>query len=454
VAVAAPPKPASVEVPAGLVNLCHILEFEPRDPQWKILASPARFKIVSAGRRFGKSEMAAVWSLYQAFAHPMRREKAHVWIVSHVYGNSDMIFDRLKHFAHMYLESFIVKENQSKYFIELRVGDNGEVSRIQCRSADKPDNLRGAGLVACVVEEAAQIDEYAYRTVLRPAFADKQANVLAISTPKRQDIWFREEYWKGDPENPDKDRRYESFSYTTLQGGNVTAEEVEDLVRDMSENEYEQEILAKFTEDDSSVFRGILDCVSGEAALASDGSAFTFKRANRSRSYVLGVDVAKYEDWTVIGVLDYWSRELVYFDRFRRIDWPEQKRRIVMAAKAYNNSRIVIDAAGPGDVLAGQLVAAGLRVARVKLTVASKPQLIQQLAIAIEQTQLRFPRIPVLIHEMRSYEYERTPSGQITTNARGKGHDDCVMMLALAWHGLIHSKAEFRRTKTMNIIGV
>jgi len=151
---------------------------------------------------------------------------------------------------------------------------------------------------------------------------------------------------------------------------------------------------------------------------------------------VLGVDLARLRDYTVIDVLDEGGNQ-VYMDRFNEIDWKIQRERIKFQAQRYNNALIVL----VGDPIYQDLVDMGLNVHPYKFTNESKKQLIQALMLSLEQEKIAILKKDdingkVQFSEMVIFEYEMTSSGLIRYNAPEGYHDDCVIGLALANWGL------------------
>ncbi len=144
----------------------------------------------------------------------------------------------------------------------------------------------------------------------------------------------------------------------------------------------------------------------------------------------MGVDLAKHQDFTVICILDNNGR-LVYFDRFNQIDWPFQKGMIYQRAIEYN-AKVLIDATGIGDPIFDDLVKMNLSVQAYKFSHESKKALIESLIVAMENHQIVFPNIPVLVNELRTFEYEMSKSGVLRYSAPVGFHDDTVIALALA----------------------
>lgn len=195
-----------------------------------IARSKKRFRCVCAGRRFGKTHL-AIRTLAE-WTHLPDKE---VWYLAPTYRQAKMIaWKKLK--KKLNSLNWIAKINESELTITLK-----NDSIISLKGADAYDSLRGAGLDGLIIDEAAVVDAEAWFEVLRPMLSDKQGKALFITTPAGMN-WFYELYQNHlvDPEN------WESFSYTTIDGGNVPADEVEQAKRDLDERTFRQEYLATF----------------------------------------------------------------------------------------------------------------------------------------------------------------------------------------------------------------
>jgi hypothetical protein len=127
--------------------------------------------------------------------------------------------------------------NESELTIYLKNG-----STIALKGADNADSLRGVGLDFLVMDEFADIDEEAWYEVLRPTLADKQGGALFIGTPKGTGNWAHDLYMMP-VEYPEQ---WSSYQYTTIDGGNVTEEEIQAARRDLDERTFRQEFQATF----------------------------------------------------------------------------------------------------------------------------------------------------------------------------------------------------------------
>ena len=202
-------------------------------PQQIIAKAASRFKVVVAGRRFGKTFLAIREICYQA-----KEPNREVFYVTTSYRAAKMIVWKPLKRKLMDLK-WAKKINESELSILLKNG-----TTISLKGAEDPDKLRGVSLDYVVVDEAAECKlESLWGEILRPALADRQGNALFIGTPKGKSNPFYDLYvFAKDTANTD----WSAFQYTTLDGGFVTAEEIEAARHDMSERQFNQEFLATF----------------------------------------------------------------------------------------------------------------------------------------------------------------------------------------------------------------
>jgi phage terminase large subunit len=132
---------------------------------------------------------------------------------------------------------WVAKINESELSIELKNG-----STISLKGAENYDSLRGSSISYVVLDEVSEIPPNAWTEVIRPALADQQGSALFIGTPKGKGNWSYDLY-NMKQEQPDI---WNSFQFTTLDGGRVSAEEIEQARADMSERQFRQEFMATF----------------------------------------------------------------------------------------------------------------------------------------------------------------------------------------------------------------
>ena len=199
-------------------------------PQSKIYADDNRFRVVVAGRRFGKTFLSVTELVTQA----LKGKRKVCWYVAPTYkAAKEIAWDMLLAFLP---KEYIQKTNESSLTVTL-----WNASTISLKGAEKPDNLRGRSLDFCVLDEFADMRPEAWYEVLRPSLSDRQGSALFIGTPKGRnhfyDLWTR---------GADGNTDWQAFQYTTIDGGQVTAEEIESAKRDLDERTFNQEYNAQF----------------------------------------------------------------------------------------------------------------------------------------------------------------------------------------------------------------
>ncbi|MCR4301460.1 MAG: phage terminase large subunit [Sulfuricaulis sp.] len=145
--------------------------------QLEITRDPARFRVVSAGRRFGKTRLAAALSIAAIL-----QQQAVMWVAP-AYPIADIGWRMLSHLA------------KQMPGIEIRQGDRRITSGrgwVQVRSADSEGGLRGEGLDLLIMDEAAHIRNFTniWEQELRATLTDRQGRALFISTPKGFNHFF------------------------------------------------------------------------------------------------------------------------------------------------------------------------------------------------------------------------------------------------------------------------
>jgi hypothetical protein len=206
--------------------------------QKQIADAPQRFRVACCGRRFGKTTL-AIREILKIARIPERE----VYYVSPSYRMSKtIVFKKLKN--KLLDLRWVKKINETELSFLLKNG-----STISLKGADNYDSLRGVGLDGLIMDEAADIDQAAWIEVLRPALADKQGTALFLGTPKGLN-WFKDLFDQAElfP------NEWASFSFTTLDGGQVSLEEIESARRDMDSKTFEQEFLASFVNFSGRIF--------------------------------------------------------------------------------------------------------------------------------------------------------------------------------------------------------
>jgi hypothetical protein len=203
-----------------------------RHAQGEVFQSKTRFRVLVAGRRFGKSYLSCIELLRAAIDRP---GEVYFYCAPTYRMAKDIAWKTLKTLVP---QAWVASKNESDLKIELRNG-----SMIELKGTENAMALRGRSLGGVVLDEAAFMDSGVWFEVLRPALADKQGWALFISTPEGTASWFYDLWnYAAEPESHDWDR----WSYTTIEGGNVPAEEVEAARGQLDPRTFRQEFEASF----------------------------------------------------------------------------------------------------------------------------------------------------------------------------------------------------------------
>lgn len=363
-----------------------------------------RYSLCEATTKAGKTYGAMDWLLAQAFA-PTSKSGQHRWWVAPVYSQAEMAYFRIKRGL---IESGAIKANDSKLRIDVPNG-----SDIWFKSGEKPDNLYGDDVYDVVIDEASRLREESWYAV-RSTLTKTQGRVRMIGNVKGRKNFFYQMARKAEAGAPDM--HYSKIvAADAVAAGVLQGKEIEDAQRNLPEHVFRELYLAEPADDGGNPFgiRHIEDCI---------GSMSTMP------ARVWGIDLAKSHDWTVAIGLDA-TGAVCRFERWQS-PWQETKTRI---RALVGSARALIDSTGVGDpVLEDLQRSGGGNFEGFKFTSASKQQIMEGLAVAIQKQEIRFPD-GAIKSELENFEYEYTRTGVRYSAPEGM-HDDCVCALALAVH--------------------
>ena len=211
-----------------------------------------------------------------------------------------------------------------------------------------------------------------------------------------------------------------------LENPEIAFSEIEQLWRTTPERIFEQEILAAFVEDSGGVFRGVMDAATADSQ----------DHAIEGHEYIFGIDWAKHSDYTAIAVLDATINECVHLDRFSQIDYTTQLGRLEGLFVRFRPNNIIAERNSMGEPLIEQLIRQGYPVQPFTTTNSSKAAAVDALALAFEKREIKIIPEQALISELQAFESQRLPSGLLRYAAPEGMHDDTVIALMLAWHGV------------------
>tara|TARA_R110000824_G_scaffold28274_1_gene95301 strand:+ start:1149 stop:2399 length:1251 start_codon:yes stop_codon:yes gene_type:complete len=209
------------------------------DWQKQVWADDTRFKIVAAGRRTGKSRLAA-WML---IVNALQADKGHVFYVAPTQGQArDIMWQTLLELAHPIVSSSHINNLQIKLV-------NG--ATISLKGADRPETMRGVSLKFLVMDEYADMKPEVFEQILRPALADQKGGALFIGTPMGRNHFY--DLYKY--AELDDDESYTAWHFTSYDNELLDPDEIDLAKKSMSSYAFRQEFMASFEARGSEMFK-------------------------------------------------------------------------------------------------------------------------------------------------------------------------------------------------------
>ena len=301
------------------------------DAQMEIFKSEARFKVISAGRRFGKSRLAAWVLLIKA----LQSKSKDVFYVGPTFQQSkDIMWGMLKE-----LGRDVIKAAHENTAVLTLINDR----KIYLKGSDRPDTLRGVGLEYVVLDEYASMKPEVWEMILRPTLADVKGGAMFIGTPAGKNHFYK--LFLEAQENDD----WEAFQFNSTDNPLLDPKEIQAAKSSMSTQAFRQEFEATFESFSGGIFK--------EEWIKYVDNEADFKE-NTIGHYVVSVDPAGFEaaskdrglkssklDETAISVVkivgDEWLVKDIYHGRW---GIKETANRILNAAMDCEASSVGIEA--------------------------------------------------------------------------------------------------------------
>lgn len=378
--------------------------------QQKIFDCKANTVVVPKGRRFGITRGAANDFILKGLTGQFKKG---LWV--------DTINSNIERYVERYFIPALSKlppqywswRKQQKI---LQIKD----SYIDFRSSDNPENIEGFGYDKYFLNEAGIIlkNEYLWHNAIKPMTWDYQARGVIGGTPKGKGL-FEELYNRGlDPDQP----QYASFHFTSFDNPYIPHDLIMQDIKAMPERVVKQEIYAEFLDDSGVVFRHVRDiCI-----LAPQEPV-------QGHLYVIGCDLAKVQDYTVMAVYDRTNNNQVYQMRFNQLEWPFQKLKIQELSRKFNNALVMVDSTGLGEPIYEDLARSGVPCEPIHFTNEMKKQMIEKLSVYIEMKNIFMLQLEETVQEFNSFTYDYSEkTGRVIYGAPPGFHDDIVFSHALA----------------------
>jgi len=376
------------------------LPIRPHINQLPIIQTTARFNVIAAGRRFGKTEAQKLRAIY------MVMQGKNVWWMNPTFDNTTETWrDFLAFF-----EQFVPRDHINKSRREIITPHGGCIRMVGANNFK-----RGPGVDHVFVDEAAfcQLDDL-WDYQLRPMLMDSRGGATFPSSTNGRNHFWKLFQMGLDPSEPE----WQSWHYTSYDNPLLDHAEIEDIKRNTPERVFRQEYMAEFLDDGGAVFRNLQACIHDAPV--------------KWGSVVFGVDWGRANDFTVIVALDADTGHMLAMDRFNQIDWTLQRGRLITMYQRYKPRVVLAEQNSIGDPNIEELQKRGIPVEPFSTTQQSKAEIINSLALNLEQETIGILNDPILLGELQAYTVERLPGGTYRYTAPRGLHDDCVMALALA----------------------
>lgn len=392
--------------------------------QKTVLSDPARFITLVTGRRWGKTTL-GVLRIISRIVTP--KAGGLIWWVAPTYRQARKPFRMI---TRMMRATPLIREvHKGDMAIDLRTG-----WRIEFRSFDQPDNLRGEGLDELIVDEYGLMDEPTWDECLRPMLLDRQGGALMIGTPKGKGTVMHKTFEMGRTSSA---QDYSAHTFSSADSPFIPASEIEHARATLSKRAFAQEILGTFVDAGGTVFEDVRarrGGVLGEVGF-DDGIA-------------IGVDWAKTSDYTffcadsvsdghTVAVKRIKKRGISYVRQVEILkEFVEDMERMV----GEGNVTVLFDKTGVGvaveDIIEEHDVPGDPE--GFVFTERSKRELVEELVVDFESGLTTLPLddgdedLDVMIRELETFALEVSPSGRISYGAPVGLHDDaaCAKMLA------------------------
>lgn len=294
--------------------------------QQKVWNDLTRFKVVAAGRRTGKSRLAA----YLLIVRALQAERGQVFYVAPTQGQArDIMWQTILEVGHGVIASSHVNNLQFKLI-------NGSI--ISLKGADRPETMRGVSLKFLVMDEYADMKPEVWEQILRPALADLKGDALFIGTPMGRNHFYDlyQHGLKGD------DETFTSFHFTSFDNPLLDPNEIEAAKKSMSSFSFRQEFMASFEAAGGELFKEEWikfeedEPDTGDYYIAVDLAGFEEEgskgvKNKRLDSTAMAIVKANEKGW--------WVQEIIY----GRWDVKETAKKIFDAVKKYEPIAVGIE---------------------------------------------------------------------------------------------------------------
>lgn len=397
---------------------------KPYPLQLEIINSRAKRKVICAGRRAGKTMLAA----FIAVEALTQYKKVHIASTSQ--AQADVFWNQLVwEWLQQPIEEGIIEANINKHFIKyVNPRNRQQYGLITIKTGRDANAVRGTKADILILDECAFLSDAVWEVASPTLLDSEDSMVIFISTPNRRN-WFFHMYQRA---KQDATGAWRAWNFPSDKNPNLSKKGLAAIASEMPPDMYRQEILAEFLENDGSVFRNIQNICVAETQKPYAGE------------FVFGVDIGKQDDYTVVSVMDINTKTQVDVHRFNKTTWQQIISKIKQLYDIWRPFRILVEINNAGDVVAEALLNEDLPIDKWLTTGSTKQPLIESLVLAFDKETIKCLRNDTLISEFMSYEKSVSKSGRLTYSAPPRLHDDMVIATAISWQATLEAQMSKR----------
>lgn len=303
------------------------------EKQKTVVESPARFRVIRAGRRSGKSSVEIEIMLFKAVSG---KDRNVFYLAPTQKQARSIIWEALK--ARV---GKIGEPNESRLEMRVPTTDGGK-STIFIAGWENRENFRGMKAHHITFDEVDTMRDFfiGWQEIFRPALIDTAGTADFIGTPKKENPNLR---------RLEKEETVASFHFTTNDNPHIHIQELEKAKREMDADTYRQEILAEYVDNAGSLFRytSLVDMFSN-----------TITKSNEK---FMVIDVA--DDGSDKTVFSLWQGlEMYHIEQFERLNTEGiiAQTRDFAAQERIPYSQTAVDAIGVGAGVASSSLLDGI----------------------------------------------------------------------------------------------
>lgn len=386
----------------------HVTGHEPDDYQKEFLNATEKRIAVRAARQVGKSVMASVKILYQAFMFP-RQE---ILVVAPFQRQASLLFWKIKNIllTNEYIRSKVIRETLTQIHF-----DNG--SAIHCIPGGRlGKSITGFSPQMLLADEDAVMPDEVWEQ-LEPCVRVSKGQIIRLSTPFGKQGEFYRSFLPGSG--------YRTFHIRASDCSRYSKEDLKLLKKTKDEFYYQTMYEGEFVEEADNYF---------PLSLIKDRIHEVEHEGPEGKNYILGVDFARYgHSRTVYMVAEFDGKTVNVVKIIATSKKPlnEAIGRITSLHNDYIFENIYVDdstiGGGPIDVL----IEKGLPIVRCNFHQANKAKLYKRLKFLMERKKITYPDDEDLKMEMANLKYKYSSNGLLTLEAPSKGRDDHPDTLAI-----------------------